>query len=570
MQTMEQIDATGAGATVTNMAESMETNADQAPAEELTESQDVSAAAPPAVDGLTALTGDAAPAEPIPAGNQADKPSFTWDLGVHPAIQYDPFCELLAKTGKLYRDSNGQLIALESGKPSRPIRDGTDFEAFIRETILVQVVEDGKHAGFSIPQSDLKILMRSVELKRLLPVVDRIVTVPTYNSKWELTHPGYNPGPAGENYFFTGELVQPKDTPERIMQFLAVMAFKSMADKVAAVALALTILLRCMWPGKKPFAAITANKSHAGKDTVLMFATGCSRMVEISWHRADWALQNEAVSTLHDPDVAVLTIGNVRASHGSTIQSAFLERIVTSTRSLMQSSKRRGDGYMRDGDFVVAATANDGKFSPDLMNRSLPIYLEQIGDIGSRKSDIGDPKNEYLPLYREEIQAELIGMVERWKAAGKPQSLSVRHPMIEWARTIGGILEANGFTDFLANWNYQRDVADAEREALAIVAHATQGSSLQVRDGWLRVESLVKIAKDEGVIPALMETYHRASDRSMMRRMGVVLKAHLDETVSFEDDAGVHAYCIRRHRIETDGTLATVYKFEAPKVTQAG
>ena len=64
------------------------------------------------------------------------------------------------------------------------------------------------------------------------------------------------------------------------------------------------------------------------------------------------------------------------------------------------------------------------------------------------ESPIGNPKLEYLPRHAEEIQAELRGMVEKWKAAGCPRDTQVRHPFSEWASVIGGILKVNGFRGF--------------------------------------------------------------------------------------------------------------------------
>ena len=36
-------------------------------------------------------------------------------------------------------------------------------------------------------------------------------------------------------------------------------------------------------------------------------------------------------------------------------------------------------------------------------------------------------------------------MIERWKAAGQPLDLEVRHRFSVWASIVGGILGVNGF-----------------------------------------------------------------------------------------------------------------------------
>jgi len=491
--------------------------------------------------------------------------AFEWNESDAPGPQTRRLCQRLAETGRLYHTRAGDIIRLEIGEPPRTITDAVDLEGFIREHFSVSVLKNAKVVGNSIPASDLKILLRSPKLQSYLPLVDRVTDTVTFNSNWELIRPGYNHGPDGERIFYTGSAVKPKREPAKIRAFLAVMAFKSQADLANAVALALTVLLRFLWPGRKPFGAVTANKSHAGKDSVLDFATGRTKRVEISHHAKDWALQNEAVSAMADPNVGVLTIGNIRCTSG-IIESAFIERIVTSPLALMQSSKRRGDGYERNGDFVTCATANLGRFSPDLANRSLPIHLEQVGDISNRVSAIGDPRNEFLPANRAEIEAELCGLIENWKDAGSPLDDSVKHTMREWARTLGGILKANGFEEFLGNWGLQRSVNDSEREALAIIAHS---ESLRDETSPLRVSDIVKAAVTEGVIGTLMDSQHRESERAMARQMGVLLTAHRDETLHLETDDGVRAWVIRKERRnDKNGHLATVYRFETvPPVT---
>lgn len=501
-----------------------------------------------------------APTGPTPSNEQAEKteeaqPEFVWEKTAAPAKQTDELCIALAATGKLFTTPEGKILVLEPGRPPKHIADVTDLEAFIRVHLRVTVLNKGKASGNSIPDKDLKVLLRSPALQRFLPLVDRVTDTATYTAAWELTKPGYNAKAEGDRIFYTGAEIKPSKEPVLIRRFLKAMHFKSDADRTNALALALTVLLRFMWRGKKPFGAVTANKSHAGKDTVIDFAAGPVRRVEISHHYRDWALQNEAVSALADPNVGLLTIGNIRSASG-IIESAFIERVVTSPKALMQSSKRGGDGYERDGDFVVAATANMGRFSPDLANRSLPIDLEQIGDISQRKSDIGDPRNEFLPAHKDEIEAELCGMIENWKEAGRPLDESARHPMREWARTVGGILKANGFDDFLANWSFQRSVNDSTREALALIAHASPS------DQWLRVGAIAKTAVNEGVVGALMDAKHRESERAIERQLGVLLSAYREEPLHIETDDGVRSYTIRKQRNDKTGQLATVYMFE--------
>jgi len=397
--------------------------------------------------GSTTITGQTGVTNKSTLSDYVDNP-FQWNKDEAPGPQSEALCRRLLETGCLYHTTDGRLLRMKVGCDPKQISDSTDLEAFIREHFPVDVIKHGKMSGRTIPAGDLKILMRSPALQGALPVVDRVTAVPTYTSDWKLTEPGYNHGPEGQRIFYTGQRITPKMTPDRINEFLGIMAWKSQGDAANAVGLALTVLLRFRWQGQKPFGAITATKSHSGKDTIADFITGTTGKEEVSWSQADWPLQNESVAALSDLNIGVLILGNIR-SGSNIIESSFIERIVTSPKTLMQSSKQRGDGFNRDGDFVVLATANNGRFSSDLANRSCPVHLEQLGDINGRMSPIGDPRNEFLPANRDEILAELCGMIEQWRDAGCPDDTSVKHPMKEWSRVIGGILKANCFQGFL-------------------------------------------------------------------------------------------------------------------------
>jgi len=497
---------------------------------------------------------------------QETAPTFEWHKDASVAPQTRALARRL-ESCNLYRTPDGKIAQLIKDRGPRLIRDAVDLEAVIRENIEVAVYKKGSLTGYAIPSADLKVLLRSSELQASLPVVDKILTAVTYTEANKLTMPGYNPGPEGERYFMTGKEVVPVCEPAHIRQFLEVMPFNSPADASNAVGLALTILLRQRFPGGKPMGQITANKSHSGKDTVLDFAKGNTRHVEISHHYRDWALQNEAVSALADLDVGVLVVGNIRTG-GAPIESAFLERLITSRSGRLQSSKRSGDGYERGSDFVVVGTANQGKFSTDLANRGLPIHLEQVGDIKDRKSSIGDPRWQFLVEHRDEIEAELCGLIENWKDQGCPLDESVRHPMKSWAQTIGGILKANGFQDFLANWDLQMNVNDATREALGWLAEAAIAGAASAEPRWHRVDALRKMAEDQGVLGDLMEPRHQQSTTAATRQLGKVLTAHRDESLVVETDDGVRRYAIRKDRNTKTGQLATVYWFEPLSETE--
>ena len=71
---------------------------------------------------------------------------------------------------------------------------------------------------------------------------------------------------------------------------------------------------------------------------------------------------------------------------------------------------------------------------------------------------------QFAEEHRTQILAELVGMIERWKEAGRPE-VDANFRFRSWARIIGGILKVNSFEGFLSNLDeskhdYDPDVVD--------------------------------------------------------------------------------------------------------------
>lgn len=484
---------------------------------------------------------DESTGEPVTGTVEGNDVDIEWHCDEPAGPQTHELCKVLAQTGKVYRDPQGGILKIEGPKIDR-LDKPVKVEGFIRSNDLtVRTMNDGKLKSCEVPKKDLEVLIATPELQRELPQIDHITNVVTYTNDWRITKPGYNDGSEGERYFYTGTEVTPKREPTRTREFLDAMCFKTKADRTNAVALALTILLRQKFPGGKPFAPVTANRSHAGKDTVLDFCSGNTGRQEVSYQRAEWPMQIDFTAVLSDPGAGMVTVGNIRAG-SSVIESSYIERLVTNPEPLLQSSKMPGTGIKRKGNFVVSCSANQGKFSTDLMNRALPICLELKGDIEKRENKLGDVdiRSCYLPDHRAEIEAELCGMIENWKAAGKPMDESVKHPMREWAKTIGGILMVNGFKDFLANWAEQKSAQDKISEALALLANASQSEKSQ----YLRPATLVKLATNEGILCDLIPARHKGCLSAAEREIGKLLSAYLEQSVHYEIDGTVKSFCI--------------------------
>ena len=154
------------------------------------------------------------------------------------------------------------------------------------------------------------------------------------------------------------------------------------------------------------------------------------------------------------------------------------------------------------------------------MNRELSIHLAPKGNVHEQDTPIGNPKLDYLPKHRDQIEAELRGMIERWKAAGRRLDSQVRHSMSNWAATIGEILRVNGFTDFLVNSRERRAADDPVQEALAILGAARPGKPFRPKE-W------AKLVVEQGLAKTLLPANERDTEAGRERAIGKVFTRHL-------------------------------------------
>ena len=251
----------------------------------------------------------------------------------------------------------------------------------------------------------------------------------------------------------------------------------------------------------------------------------------------------------------MIRLENARVNGRSMIASAFVERFVTDPAPSLYSPGGRAEPRRIRNEIVMAMSTNFGVLSEDLLNRGLPIHLEPKGSITDRESPIGNPRQQYLPRYREEIAAEVHGMIERWRAVGMPLDESRYHPCTEWAHVIGGILMVNGVEGFLDNYADRRVVADPIRCGIAVLG-------MDLLDQWLPIERIVAEVNRLGLADPLVPKMERSTLEAQKRGLGKVLSAHADERfVGQTEDECVRFRLEKARRRFEDGKSQTRYGF---------
>jgi hypothetical protein len=463
---------------------------------------------------------------------------------------------LAAANQRVYRSgARGQgLIQVFATGEYRLITRAAHLAPLIVDSLPLQVTKEGKIKSDMPAAVHLNAMLASEVFLGQFRPVDQVACRPMYLCDFSVARPGYQDCGEEGCLLYLGPEPGISDSVETIHRFLDVMDFATNADRSNTVAAALTVLLRNHWLGAKPVVVVSATKSHAGKGTICEFIRGHVAKADVLYESVDWPMQSQFQQQYaRNPDIGMMVLDNVRldsaGGRGRFIRSAFLESFLTSPE-IHLASPSVGQPARLPNRFVMAISTNDGMLSPDLLNRALPIHLAPKGNVQSRQSPIGNPKLEFLPQNQEHIEAELRGMIERWKRCSQPLDEAAKHPMTPWAQTIGGILQANGFTDFLANYETRVTLDDPTRVALAILASAAPGQPL-------RPVEWAELAVCEGLAKTLFSSGDRETPKGRERGMGVVFSRYREEI--FETRTPT-----KRIRVRLEGGMRRWTKGENP------
>ena len=351
---------------------------------------------------------------------------------------------------------------------------------------------------------------------------------PVYTEDWRLVAPGHDPQ---SGIFYAGPAAQIRNDTDHLDALLRDFCFKTPGDRTNYIGMLLTAILVPRFIGSKPAALFNGNQPELGKSIlaqiIAIFRDG--QPAETATYNPNDEEFEKRLGAVVRRGVTTIIIDNAKGrARNPRIESACLERSITdsilSFRLLGQSATIRAENS-----HIFCITANTPDVSRDLVTRSVVINLYHEGDPERREFSIADPEG-YAQQHRLELLGELLGMVERWKAAGSP--LAKAHSRFNkrgWGNVVGGILEACGEPDFLANAEESAALLDDTRrefvELVAVLAEHPQGL-------WTAAE-LVELCGKHGLLTADLGD---GSPRSCATKMGTLAGRFVGERFPLTDD----------------------------------
>lgn len=431
----------------------------------------------------------------------------------------------LLATGNCF--SRAEQLVVVNAEEVTPILSSPELAGLLSQYVEFYFADDegGEYKPFP-PSLANPWLNNHVERKRF-PVIKLFTHNPVYTDDWRLVAPGYD---AQSGIHYVGPAVHPRTGTEYLNRLLQEFCFKQPGDRTNYIGVLLTAMLVPRFIGCKPAALFNGNQPELGKSILaqIIAILRDGQAAETASYNANDEEFEKRLGAIVRRGATTIIIDNAKSrGRNPKIESACLERSITdpilSFRLLGQSSSIRAENS-----HIFCITANTPDVSRDLVTRSVIINLYYEGDPERREFSIADPEG-FAIRHRLELLGELIGMVERWKSQGMPMAKAhSRFNKHGWGNIIGGILEACGEPDFLANVEEAAASLDETRrefaELIGVMVEHPQGI-------WTAAE-LVELCGKHGLMAADLG---EGSPRSLATKMGTLAGQFINESLPLVD-----------------------------------
>lgn len=351
---------------------------------------------------------------------------------------------------------------------------------------------------------------------------------PIYTKDWRVVSPGYD---TKSRIYYAGPPVEIRDDTSKLDTLLHDFCFATEGDRSNFVGMLLTAIVMPQFIGSKPAVLFNGNQPGVGKTMMaqlIAIVRDGHPATTASYNPNDEEFEKHMGAIVRGGATTVIVDNAKGRGRSRPIDSPCLERSITdrilSFRLLNHSKQIRAENS-----HIFCITANAPDVSRDLVTRCVVVELRYEGDPKRRSFSIADPET-FAEKHRLEILGELMGMVEKWKAAGSPRAqVHTRFSKQDWGGIIGGILEVCGRTGFLANADEAASIIDATRREFAELV------AILIEDphGVWSASKLVELCQQHELLAVDLGN---GKPRSLATRMGTIASRFVNEVFPVDDE----------------------------------
>ncbi|MFM7150679.1 MAG: hypothetical protein ACKO23_12630 [Gemmataceae bacterium] len=375
---------------------------------------------------------------------------------------------ILAESRRVFWIENSLFLQQQKhgGNCLRLLLDDVELEASAPQ-MLSGIVMGGNYTSeeqittFLLPSKLINSALQSTLAQQRIPRLREYSRTPLFGPDFHYYGPGYHPE---QGYLVHGPRITPTEyqprqqggilerVPPSLARVLGEFCWAESADLVNFLALLLTGVLKNHFVDyPHPLALFNGNQPGLGK-TLLCEIYGL--ILEGQTPRGitlgdDTELEKQIGASISMPEASVLLFDNVRGRIKSQILEKNSLAPCVQVRRLGQSSF-----ITRKNDLIWLITGNNILTTPDLVSRSLLINLRYDGNPQQR--DFVLDIHQFVRQNRNEILAELYGMVQFWRQSGGAPGRQ-KHRCGRWAETLGGILDATGMGSYFMSNHSQAE-----------------------------------------------------------------------------------------------------------------
>lgn len=385
----------------------------------------------------------------------------------------------------------------------------------------------------ALPISLARAFLSSPLVSSRLPELLSYVRSPVFDPGWRfIARFGYH---RESRIFYDGPTITPCQGTRALTAALGGFHWKADADRVNFLGALLTALTMPLWGRGHPFLAINGNKPGVGKTTLARVLAAVAEGAEpptVSFIANEEEMEKQ-LATRVDAGDRVIIVDNAKSN--APITSSVLERSITAPRLTFRRLGSNTEISRPQNDVLFVLTMNMTQLGPDLRRRALPVNLELSGNARRAEYAADDPIGEALAA-RNDLLAELAGMVTAWNDAGQPiPDDAARHSTgAAWARRIDAILRHAGFRGFLSNQAESEHAFDADYDVLREVCALHHAEGLMPCMEWAGL--LLNGPLSDRLHDRRGQPKSPASQRTTV---GILFGHYVDET--FEIDEGTFA-----------------------------
>lgn len=435
-----------------------------------------------------------------------------------------------------------RLVTMRAGT----IADASSADVFGR---LIRVAQWGtltKDGNFIFAKPPIDVVNDIIALPRPhLPEVEAVISTPIVDAAGDIVRtPGHHQ--RAKIWFHPTVEVDVPDNPT-ITALAAARSillddlffdfpFVSEADQTHAVALLLLPFARRLIDGVTPLHLIEAPTQGSGKGLIariisLVFS-GREPDTTVLGHD-EYSVQQKITAALRQAPAMIL-LDNVKDSIESSVFAAGL------TADPYYEREMRTQNMIRlPNKATWMATANNPRLSLDIARRTARIRIAPTSDRPWQREGSAfkhHPLPEWVLTNRQALIKACLVIIRNWIVMGRPPGTETLGSFENWARVMGGILQAAGFNSFLANANDLYAKSDPESqdwEALIDYWHAAHGERL------IKAKDVLKILVTKEILPSILQD--AISERAQTIRVGKALLGMRDrwfagKTIIFDYD----------------------------------